>query len=153
MLDAPICPETVSSNEATEKTRVLVRQLYDAFARRDRDRLAALIAEDVDWIMFAPVPVFPFGGPRRGRQEALDALKSLARDFELKSHRPETVIVDGESASILSDTVFVQRATGRRLRGYAIDFLRFKDGELIEFRQFMNSFDVIEQVLGREIDV
>jgi len=32
------------------------------------------------------------------------------------------------------------------------DFLKFRAGYLTEFRQFMNSCDAIEQLLGRPID-
>ena len=31
------------------------------------------------------------------------------------------------------------------------NFMRFQDGKLIEFLEFVNSFDVVEQALGREL--
>jgi hypothetical protein len=33
------------------------------------------------------------------------------------------------------------------------DFLKFRGGYVIEFRQFLNSCEVIEQFLGRQIDL
>ena len=40
-------------------TRATVGELYDAYGRRDFDRVAALIQDDVDWVIYGPVGVFP----------------------------------------------------------------------------------------------
>jgi ketosteroid isomerase-like protein len=104
-------------------TRETVRRLYDAYARRDFDQIAAAIHDDIDWVIYSPVSVFPFAGQRQGR------------------------------AAVMSDVSFTQRATKRILRFRVANFLRFQDGKLIEFREFANSFDVVEQALGRELDI
>jgi hypothetical protein len=41
-------------------TRAIVRELYDAYGRRDFERVAALIHDDIDWVIYAPMSVFPF---------------------------------------------------------------------------------------------
>ena len=41
-----------------------MNELYDAYARGDFDRMATLIDEDIDWLIYAPVMVFPM--PDRG---------------------------------------------------------------------------------------
>jgi hypothetical protein len=39
-------------------------------------------------------------------------------------------------------------------RGFHIaDFRRFRDGRLVEFREFMNTFDVVQQVLDRQLTI
>ena len=61
------------------------------------------------------------------------------------------MIVDGDRAAVMSDVSFLQRATSRVLRFRMADFLRLQDGRVIEFREFANSFDLVEQALGREL--
>jgi ketosteroid isomerase-like protein len=51
---------------AANDTRATVDTLYDAYERRGFQRVAALIHDDIDWMMCAPVSVFSFAGPRRG---------------------------------------------------------------------------------------
>ena len=51
----------------------------------------------------------------------------------------------------MSDVHTVQRATGRTLRSRIAGFHRFRDGQLIEYRGFTDSFDSVEQTLGREL--
>ena len=77
----------------------------------------------------------------------------IAEQYALERYTPEIVIVDGERAAVMSDTSYRQRATERLLRFRIANFLRFRDGRLIEFREFINSFDVVEQALGRELRV
>jgi len=135
----------------SEDTRATVEELYDAYERRDGDRIAALVHDDIDWVIYAPVSVFPFVGPRQGRAAVLQALGAIAEEYTLQSYKREIMIVDGDRAAVMSDVNFTQRATGRTLRFRVANFLRIQDGRVIEFREFVNSFDVVEQALGREL--
>jgi ketosteroid isomerase-like protein len=138
------------SDRATRKT---VRELYDAYARRDFERVAAFVHDDIDWVIYGPIAIFPFAGPRHGRAAVLAAMGAIAEHYSLESHRPEITIVEGERAAVIADVTFIQRATNRTLRFRVANFLRFQDGKLIEFREFANSFDVVEQALGRELEL
>jgi ketosteroid isomerase-like protein len=134
-------------------TRTTVRDLYDAYGRRDFERIAALIHDDIDWVIYAPVGVFPFAGQRHGRNDVLAALGGIAEQYALESYVPEITIVDGDRAAVMSDASFTQRSTNRILRFRVANFLRIQDGRVIEFREFVNSFDVVEQALGRELEL
>ncbi len=132
-------------------TRALVRELYEVYEGRDFARVAALIHDDIDWVIYAPISVFPFAGPRRGRAAVLEAMADIAKIFTVESYKPEIMIVDGERAAVMSDASYKQRSTNRILRLRIANFLRWQDGKLIEFREFINSFDAVEQALGREL--
>jgi ketosteroid isomerase-like protein len=93
--------------------------------------------------------VFAFAGHRHGKAAVLEALGGIARDYLLESYLPQATVVDGDWAAVMSDVTFRQRATGRILRFHIADFLRFRDGRVVEFREFTNTFDVVEQALGR----
>jgi ketosteroid isomerase-like protein len=134
-------------------TRDLVTDLYAAYARGDADRIAELIDDDIDWIIHGPMQIFPFAGHRRGKMAVLEALGALAKDYVLERYEPRSMLVDGDRAAVMSDVAFRQRATGRTLRFHIANFLRFRDGRVVEFREFANTFDVVEQALGRMLPV
>ncbi len=127
--------------------------MYDAYERRDFNRIAALIHDDIDWVIFSPVSVFPFAGPRHGRAAVLQAMAGIAEHYVLESYKNEITVVDGDRAAVMSDVSFTQRTTNRTMRFRVANFLRFADGKLIEFREFANSFDIVEQALGRELEL
>ena len=136
---------------ADANVRANVRELYSAYGRRDFERVAALIHDDIDWVIYAPISVFPFAGPRHGRAAVLAAMGEIAGYFSLESYKPEVMLVDGSRAALMSDVGYRQRSTGRVLRIRVAGFLRWQDDRLIEYREFVDSFDAVEQALGREL--
>ena len=138
---------------AESRTHAAVRDLYEAYERRDFERVAALLHDDIDWVIYGPVSVFPFAGPRRGRAAVLEALAGIAERFAVESYTREIVVVEGDRAAVMSDVSFRQRETDRLLRFRLANFLHFQDGRVIEFREFANTFDVVEQALGHELSL
>jgi ketosteroid isomerase-like protein len=131
-----------------QDTRALVTDLYAAYGRRDYNRVAEL-----DWIIYGPMKIFPFAGHRRGKAAVLAALGGIAQNYALERYVPQTTIVDGDRAAVMSDVAFKQLSSGRTVTMQLANFLRFRDGRLIEFREFANTFDLVEQALGQLIDV
>ena len=134
-----------------QDTRATVMALYDAYEQGDLQRVAAFIHDDVDWVIYAPVSVFPFAGPRRGRHAVMTALAGIAEAYALLKYAREIVMVDGDRAAVLTDASYRQHSSGRTLRFRVASFLRFAGGQLIEFREFTDTFDLVEQTLGREL--
>jgi ketosteroid isomerase-like protein len=134
-------------------TRAAVNELYAAYSSRNFQRIAEILDEDIDWIIYGPVQVFPFAGQRRGRTAVLEAMGSIAKDFSLERYEPRIIIVEDDRAAVMSEVAFLQRSTGRMLSMQLANFLRFRNGRLIEFREFANTFDLVEQALGRWIDL
>jgi ketosteroid isomerase-like protein len=134
-------------------TRTIVRELYDAYAKGDGARMAQFLHDDIDWVIYAPVDVFPFAGVRHGRQAVLGALSDIAASYLLRSYLPEVMLVDGDRAAVMSDVHFVQKSSGRAMRFRLANFLRLENGRVIEFREFVDTFDAVEQALGRELSL
>jgi uncharacterized protein len=134
-------------------THATMNELYDAYARGDFDRMATLVDEDIDWLIYAPVMVFPMAGPRRGRAAVMQTFREIAQAYVMESYQREIVVVEGDRAAVMADVRMRQRTTGRALRFRVANFMRYKNGRLAEFREFINSFDVAEQALGRELPV
>lgn len=137
----------------TEATRKLVRQLYDAVGRGDLTAFAALIHNDIDWIIHGPIEIFPFQGPRKGNAAVLEVMEGIGRLYKLKRHEPEIMVADGDRAAAFVSIAFEQRATGRTLTFRIVNFMRFENGLLIEFRELSDTFDMIQQALGRLLKV
>ena len=137
----------------TDATRAALEALLAAFAAGDNDRLAALYDDDVDWLFHCPASVFPFAGRRRGKAEVFQGFALFYRDYKLVGYDVLVKLVDGDQAAIMSDVHSIQRATGRTMRSHIAGFHRFRDGKLIEYRGFTDSFDAAEQILGRGLQV
>jgi ketosteroid isomerase-like protein len=136
-----------------ESTRTALDDLIDAFMRGDNERLAARYHDDIDWLFHAPVSIFPFAGARRGKAEVFKGFALLYETYRVTGYSVEVKLVEGDRAATLSDAHMVQRATGRTIQSRIAGFHRFQEGKMIEYRGFTDSFDSVEQALGRELQL
>ena len=134
-------------------TRETVVELHRAYRAGDVAAVAALIHDDIDWVIHGPPKVFPFGGRRKGKAQVLDTLAQIGALYELKRYDHEILIVEGERAAVLSQTEFVQRADSRTLQMELVNLFRIRNGQIVEFREYSNTFDAVEQALGAALHV
>ena len=98
----------MTDTQATQ-TRETLKDLYRAYREGNAERVAALIDDDIDWCIYGPARVFPFEGPRRGKAQVIEVLAAIGKQYELKRHDQEVMIVEGDRAAVLSQVAFVQR--------------------------------------------
>jgi ketosteroid isomerase-like protein len=137
----------------SESTRGIIGMIHDAFKRGDHARFASFYDENIDWTFHAPVSVFPFAGRRVGKPAVFLSLKELYEDYRLQGFAAQMVLADGDRAAVISEIALVQRATGRTIRCRVASFYRVRNGRVVEYQGFVDSFDAVEQALGRYIEV
>jgi ketosteroid isomerase-like protein len=137
----------------SESTRGIIRMIHDAFKRGDHERFASYYDENIDWTFHAPVSVFPFAGRRVGKPALFLSLKELYEDYSLQGFAAQMVLADGDRAAVISEMALVQRATSRTIRCRVASFYRIRNGHVVEYQGFVDSFDAVEQALGRYVAV
>lgn len=137
----------------TEETRALLRDAIEAYQRGDFEHLFERYDEDIVFTIHAPVTIFPITGPCRGKQAVIDVIKAIGAQYEFKRQDIETMIVENDRAALVADMTMVQRRTGRVMRFRLAAFYRYRGRKLIEYRQFVDSFDLAEQAVGRAFTI
>ncbi len=137
----------------TAVTRTLAETFYRASATRDVGTITRLLADDVDWMVQGPVDLFPFLGRRVGRDAVLDGYKAMAQVMSVIGYEVETLLVDGDrSAAMIRITTRVH-GSDRVLSCRTSQFLRYRDGQICEMRGIIDTFDMVEQSIGRQLEV
>jgi ketosteroid isomerase-like protein len=138
----------------TETTiRPIVEAFYQASAARDVERVMSSIADDVDWLVQGPVDIFAFLGQRRGKAAVREGYREIARKLEITGYQVEALLVDGDRAAALIRLTSIVRATGKIMSVRTSQFSRFRDGKVIEMRAVLDSYDMVEQTIGRALDI
>jgi uncharacterized protein len=137
----------------TEALRQRINSLCAAYAKGNFEIVQNCIDEDVDFISYAPIEIFPCLGKQQGRGAVLRSLKTIHDHFVFLAYDPIFLLVQDEDAAVNVMARLKHRASGRIVRIIFAQFFRFRDGRIVEFREFMDSFDAVEQVLGRHIRV
>ena len=134
--------------------RAVVEAFYAAYATRDVVKIAPFLADDVQWTISGPVDYLGFCGTHRGKAAVLDLIgRQVPAVLRTFSFVPDSIVVDGEHVATLSRQSSKRTVDGRAISYRVANFLRFRDGQLVENLSLLDSFDVVEQVLGHPLDV
>lgn len=133
--------------------RGVVHGFCDALAARAPELFSTVLDDDVDWTVFGPVDLFPFFGQRRGKKAVMAAFDDLAANLSLIRCEKESMLVDGDRAAGLVRLNAIDTRTGRSLCLRLALFAELRDGKLMSLKALFDSFDAVEQALGRHIDL
>jgi len=127
------------------------RALYRAINERQREDLEALIDEEVDWAIYGPIDMFPFFGARRGKAAVLEVIRQIADNIRVHRFDRESIMLGAESAATLMRFSLTALDANKPISLRLAQFARFKAGRLISIRVLLDTFDLVEQALGRPI--
>ena len=127
--------------------------IHDAFKQGDHERFASYYDDNIDWTFHGPISVFPFAGRRVGKPAVFLSLRQLNEGYKLQGFAAQMVLADGDRAAAISEIAMMQRATGRTVRCRVASFYRVRNGRVVEYLGFVDSFDAVEQALGCYIEV
>ena len=134
--------------------RAVAETFYKVYAARDVDRIAEFLADDVEWTISGPVDLLPFCGTFRGKTDVLDLIKRQVPDvMRVFSFVPDSILVDGDRVAMLSRQSAKRTVDGRVISYRVANFMRFRDGKVVENLSLLDSFDAVEQVLGHPLAV
>lgn len=118
----------------------LVRELYRAFAARDRAALLALLHPDIVWIQNDG---FPHGGEHRGATHVLDTVLARFRQ-EWSAWAVDTTewFESGPSVIVLGAYRGTHAGTGRAMHAAFAHVYRVEAGRITRFQQFTDTHAV-----------
>ena len=132
--------------------RSVVEAFYEVYAARNVEKIAGFLADDVEWTISGPVDLLPFCGTFRGKTDVLDLIKRQVPDvMRVFSFVPDSILVDGDRVAMLSRQSAKRTVDGRVISYRVANFMRFRDGKVVENLSLLDSFDAVEQVLGRSL--
>jgi ketosteroid isomerase-like protein len=127
------------------------RALHRALSERQYADIEALIDDDIDWAIFGPIDMFPFFGARRGKAAVLDVIKRIADNVRIHRFDRESVLLGDEQAASMIRYSLTALDSNKPISLRLAHFVRFRDGRLVSLRALLDTFDLVEQALGRSI--
>jgi ketosteroid isomerase-like protein len=127
------------------------RALHRAINERQYADIESLIDEDVDWAIFGPIDMFPFFGARRGRNAVLQVIKQIAENVRVHRFDRESVMLGEDSAASMMRYSLTALDANKPISLRLAHFAKFKAGRLASIRILVDTFDLVEQALGRQI--
>ena len=131
--------------------RQIVLNLLDALARGDIETAVSRCTDDVDFLTHAPIDVLPHMGPRHGKAELRELWQTVdARYSEIRYQLPQ-MVAEGDMVAVYLRAFFRKRSNARVVQFDLAIFYSFRDGRIAQIREIIDSYDLVQQVLEREI--
>ena len=127
------------------------RALHRAINERRYEDLEAVIDDDVDWAIYGPIDMFPFLGARRGKLAVLEVVRQIAENVRVHRFERETIMLGVDSASSMLRYSLTSLDSNKPISLRVAHFAQFRAGRLSSIRVLVDTFDLVEQTLGRPI--
>lgn len=132
-------------------SRQIILDYLDACYSGDLDRAAAFYDDEIDFICYAPVELFPTLGHKNGRAAMKQSLAGLHARNEVLDYNVNFIAAEADRVAVTLVLRLRSKDTGRVIRLDIGNFFTLRDGKILTYRQFNDSFDVVQQVLGRDL--
>jgi len=131
--------------------RQCVLDYLDAFYAGNVARAQSCCDDEIDSITYAPVELFPHLGHKHGKAWIAEAIQIQHERYLSRRSEMKFIAVDGLKVATMQ-RIFMEKRNDRRLVQIDVaEFFTLHGGRIIEHRAFFDSFDLIEQLLGRDL--
>jgi ketosteroid isomerase-like protein len=127
------------------------RALQRAINERQFEDIDAVIDEDVDWAIYGPIDMFPFFGARRGKVAVIDVIRKIADNVRVRRFDRESVLLGVDSAASMLRISLTTHGSNKPISLRVAHFAQFKAGRLLSIKVVVDTFDLVEQVIGQPI--
>src|ERR1043165_6781750 len=127
------------------------RAFHAAINERQSQDLEPLIDDDVERTIYGPIDMFPFLGSRHGKTAVLDVCRQIADNVRVHRFDRESVMLGVDSAASMIRYSLTALDSQKPISLRLPHFAQFKAGRLKNIRVLLDSFDLVEQTLGRPI--
>lgn len=132
-------------------TRQRVLDYLDAFYAGDVARAQECCDDEINSITYAPVELFPHLGHKHGKTWVAEAIRIQQERYLSRRSEMKFIAIDGLKVATMQ-RIFMEKRNDRRLVQIDVaEFFTLHGGRIIEHRSFFNSFDLIEQLVGRDL--
>ena len=135
--------------ENLNRQRVL--NFLDTFYSGDIEGALSRCSDDIELFAPAPVDVLPHMGRRRGKDEVRKMWQTVHARYSDLRHDVRDIVAEDDKVAIDVRAFFKKRSNGRTVQFDIAVFLTLREGRIVRIREIMDTFDLVQQVLERDL--
>ena len=117
----------------------IVQQLYSAFAKREINKLMALLSPEVEWGEPSN-PFNPAGGTHYGHKGFLEWINIGKQSEEILVLNPKKMLTDFDSVAVVGFMKCRAISTGKIYESDFVHLVTIKNGKVIKFQEFFDTY-------------
>jgi ketosteroid isomerase-like protein len=135
--------------EQLNRQRVL--NMLDSFYAGDVEGALARCTDDIDFVASAPIDILPHMGHRRGKAELRAMWQTIHARYSSMRHEIPIMIAEGDKVAVHIRVFFRKSSNNRMVQFDIAAFYSLRDGRIAQIREIIDTFDLVQQVLERDI--
>ena len=121
---------------SSEKNIQTVKDFFAAIGRGDKERLLALVAEDIEWII--PGEDWPLAGTRHGHAGLADLFETASKSIET-STEPREFIAQGDKVLVIGFAKGKIKATNKAFEDHFVFAITVQNGKVTNIREYIDT--------------
>lgn len=134
-----------------ELNRQRVFKLLETFCSGDLEGALARCTDDVEFFSNAPVDILPHLGGHRGKAELRAMWEIVHQRYSEMRYEVPTIVAEGDRVAALIRMFLRKRSNNRMVQFDIAVFYTMRDGGICRIRGVMDSFDLMGQLLERDL--
>src|ERR1700691_589023 len=114
-----------------------VKDFFAAMGSGNRQRLLALSAEDIEWII--PGEDWPLAGTHRGHAGLADVLQKASETLETSFPEPPEFVAQGDRVLVVGFATGKIKATNRTWEDHWVFAITVRNGKLTNIREYIDT--------------
>ena len=135
--------------ENLHRQRVL--NFLDMLSAGDIEGAASRCTDDIEFFSNAPVDILPHMGHHHGKAEVREMWKTVHARYSSMRYEAPIIIAEGDRVAANLRAFFRKRRNNRIVQFDVAVFYTLRDGRIAEIREIIDTFDLVQQVLERDV--
>jgi uncharacterized protein len=135
--------------ENLHRQRVL--NFLDLFSTGDIEGALSRCTDDVEFFSNAPVDILPHMGHHHGKAELKKMWETVHSRYSGMRYEVPILIAEGDQVAANIRAFFRKRSNERVVQFDIATFYALRDGCIARIREIVDTFDLVEQVLERDV--
>jgi ketosteroid isomerase-like protein len=135
----------------SDANRQCVLRFLKAFYAGDIEGALDCCSDDIDFVAHAPIDILPHLGHRHGKAEVGAMWKIVHTRYSNMRHELPALVAEGDKVAAHIRVFFRKSSNDRVVQFDIADFYTLHDGRITHIHQLLDSFDLVQQVLERDV--
>lgn len=134
-----------------ELNRQRILNLLENYYAGDLEGTLARCTDDVEFFSNAPVDILPHLGVRRGKDQLREMWGTVYHRYSEMRHEVPIIVAEASKVAVLIRLFLRKRDNDRVVQFDIAVFFTLRDGRVCQIREVMDTFDLVEQVLEKDL--
>ena len=134
-----------------ELNRQRVLNMFEMFYAGDVEGALARCTDDVEFFSNAPIDIIPHLGGHRGIPALRGMWETVHQRYKDTRYEIQSMVAEDDKVAVLTRLFFRKRSNDRTIQFDLAIFFTLRSGKIAHIREVIDTFDLVEQVLERDL--